>query len=492
MVEGLQESAGLPPNSDDLLARGDALLQQLSREAEAARAEARRAELEQVLHDARLRGNSSQLQAWLEQYDRIRGSEPPACERKSQPNSHQHAEALFASVPLASPGITSPVSWDDFLPAARQRLEARAQRLLSGVESQRGSEMEGESRGPSASKSNQLGGQPGACARALNRELLNEPPKQTQEQNKKQLPFSRWRGLSASVLLHIGLVVLLALMTVKLPPAPANLAFDSAVSQAAATFELAESFEVAAPSEVPETVSTPDMSVDLPDNLSDVKSTLTPVVGASVVSSSRTSAALAALTMESSGPTAVRMDSSFFGAAAVGNCFCYVIDSSGSMRGGAWEAAKAELQHSLSKLKESQRFYIIFFHNEVQAIPAPGEREPAPNALYATQENLEHARQWIDTIRVDRGAPPTAALKIAVELEPDAVFLLTDGVTKVDVPKALRELNRVSDLIHGEQVKVPIHAIAYYSLEGEPMMRQVAEENGGQFIYVPDPRKLQR
>jgi hypothetical protein len=166
-----------------------------------------------------------------------------------------------------------------------------------------------------------------------------------------------------------------------------------------------------------------------------------------------------------------------------------VIDGSGSMRGGPWEAAKLELLKSLASLNQKQRFYMIFYNRALSAIPLPGERDPAPRALYANRENLEHARRWIDSLRIDIGAPPNDALKLAIETEPDAIYLLTDGVTKVDVAKFLREENRVSDLIAGEQVRVPIHCIAFYSLEGQQLLQTIAAENRGQFIYVPDPRR---
>lgn len=121
----------------------------------------------------------------------------------------------------------------------------------------------------------------------------------------------------------------------------------------------------------------------------------------------------------------------------------------------------------------------------------PGEREPAERALYATRENLEHARRWLLGVTIGgSGAAPKESVKFAIEKEPDAIYLLTDGVTKVkDVADFIREQNRVSDLINGEQVRVPIHAIAFYSDEGQQLLRRIAAENAGQFIYVPDPTK---
>ena len=146
-----------------------------------------------------------------------------------------------------------------------------------------------------------------------------------------------------------------------------------------------------------------------------------------------------------------------------------------------------ELLKSLASLKPTQRFYIIFFNRHLSAITLPGEADPAPRALYASPQNLQHARRWVETLEIDIGAPPNKALAMAIDKEPDAIYLLTDGVTTVDVAAFLREENRVSDLIHGEQVLVPIHTIAFYSLEGQQLLRQIAQENRGQFVYVPGP-----
>lgn len=183
------------------------------------------------------------------------------------------------------------------------------------------------------------------------------------------------------------------------------------------------------------------------------------------------------------------MSGKFFGVGTGGNYFCYVVDRSGSMRGGAWESAKAELIRSLKSLKPTQKFYIVFFADEFEALPEPGSDQPAATGLYATVENIEHTRRWIASVQLNRGGPPNEALAWAIEREPDAIYLLTDGVTKVDVCGFLRKSNRIEDVVSGSQVRVPIHAIAYFSLDGQQLMRQLAKENQGQFIYVPKPKK---
>lgn len=310
----------------------------------------------------------------------------------------------------------------------------------------------------------------------------------------KPLLRSGTRGLVFSVVVHTALIGTLMAITMRVPDQVASLGFEASSSDVAVeAFEVMQPIEVTSPEEIsPETPSeTSESSVSLPSavGLSSTSVSAAVPAAASGVSGVQASANRA-MAATSGRPNPVNANASFFGAAASGNCFCYVIDGSESMRGGPWEAAKAELLRSLSTMKESHRFYIIFFNQNLNAISMPGEREPATSPLYATPTNLKHARNWIETLRIERGAPPNAALIHAIELEPDAIYLLADGATKIDLPEFLRSKNRTSDFISGEQVRVPIHAIAFYSAEsGQKLMKQVAAENKGQFIYVPDPRK---
>jgi hypothetical protein len=295
-----------------------------------------------------------------------------------------------------------------------------------------------------------------------------------------------------SVVAHAGLALLLGLSTLRLPVPPASLSLQtSAAETATESLQLSEPVELDAP-QATEQPLVPQPELDVSQNLSEVGAIAHTDFSDSLPRAAATSTAaqLASATLHNDAlANALRVEASFFGAAASGNCFCYVIDGSGSMRGGPWEAAKVELFKSLASLQAKQRFYIVFFNRELSAISLPGEREPAARPLYATPENLQHARRWLDTLRIDIGGPPNAALELAISKEPDAVYLLTDGVTSVDVLGFLRRANRTQDVIFGEQIRVPIHSIAFYSLEGQALLQQIAAENGGQFVYVPDPRK---
>ncbi|MCA9134061.1 MAG: VWA domain-containing protein [Planctomycetales bacterium] len=297
------------------------------------------------------------------------------------------------------------------------------------------------------------------------------------------------RGLGASLLAHAALLLLLALLTLKIPSPPASLALQSAtLDSPSELLELPQTMEVSRPLE---NITPPAEAPKLnPEKfLADVPQRHGPPLS-QMPALPTSSLPHAALQADASQLASTRGDTaSFFGTAASGNCFCFVIDGSGSMRGGAWEAAKRELLRSLASFSEEQRFYIIFFNRELSVLPMPGQRQAAPRALYATAENLAHARSWIDTLRLDSGAPPNEALALAIAREPDAIYFLTDGVTSVDVAAFLREKNRLHDLLAGEVVRVPIHPIAFYSLDGQALLRQIAAENEGQFMYVPPPRQ---
>ncbi len=180
----------------------------------------------------------------------------------------------------------------------------------------------------------------------------------------------------------------------------------------------------------------------------------------------------------------------FFGVKAAGNTFCYVVDVSPSMKkDNAFAAAKAELVRSLSLLKPKQRFYISFFGGEIERLKLLG-REEELYPIYATPENLQKALVWIDRVRIqEKGLPPNIALNEAIKMDPDGIFLLFDGETRVDVAAFLRKANRSDDFISGNTPSVPIHTIGFYTQEYEALMKRIAMENNGVYRFVPKPTK---
>lgn len=474
-------------NGAEAIREGNAVLQRLS-----SQLEHQQTQLSKLL-DRAAAGETEALVKWLNDF-KTRAS--PSSEDAAvggttggrRQGARSGAESAQAVQERSEP--KPDFSWDDILHHARNRLNeiythSEVHRRVGGVQK--------ASKATSANVTNEKNDAEQMSAPALAEIAQSVAKKDSQIASdtlleKLGIRSSVW-GVVASILLHLVLVAVLAIVTLKLPAAPAGLAFDASdASEVSEVVELEQPLEAT----VPEASPSESVPVELP-TVSEQLATVGPAVLdvgdlesslAAASSASRVSQAMSAVSA-----VAASSKASFFGAAASGNCFCYIIDGSSSMRGGPWEAAKFELLKSLSSLDDNQRFYIIFFNRQLSAIPLPGEREPAPHAMYATKENLEHARRWVDTLKINVGAAPTKALELGISKEPDAIYLLTDGVTKVDVPKMLREENRVTDLINGEQVRVPIHSIAFYSLKGQALLRRISSENRGQFIYVPDPRK---
>ena len=298
---------------------------------------------------------------------------------------------------------------------------------------------------------------------------------------------------------HVIALVIMGTITYRAPADGNSLGSQVlTAAEARSDTELSTQVELLEPAEL--AISQPELTASAPASLASELSQLSQAVSpvsVEVPATASVGSAIASAITEASGKSVAGAVGSgvpsssgkFFGVGTGGNYFCYVVDRSGSMRGGAWESAKNELVRSLKSLKATQKFYIVFFADEFEALPEPGRDEPATTGLYATPENIEHARRWIQSVQLNRGGPPNEALAWAIHREPDAIYLLTDGVTKVDVCAFLRKQNRTDDIVSGPQVRVPIHAIAYFSLDGQQLMRQLAKENGGQFIYVPKPKK---
>lgn len=181
----------------------------------------------------------------------------------------------------------------------------------------------------------------------------------------------------------------------------------------------------------------------------------------------------------------------FFGAKAAGNTFVFVVDCSPSMaRDKAFDSAKAEILRSLSMLKPKQRFFILFFGAEIAPIQFTGQ-EPEPYMLRANPENLERTMQWIQRINIQKeGRHPIDAMRQAIEMDPDAIFLLFDGDTKVNNwTGRIRDMNRTDDLFSQDETKIPIHVVHFFREEFVADMKRLADENAGTYRFVARPRK---
>jgi hypothetical protein len=138
---------------------------------------------------------------------------------------------------------------------------------------------------------------------------------------------------------------------------------------------------------------------------------------------------------------------------------------------------KEELERSLENLDRTHQFQIIFYNERPVVFNPAG----SPGKLaFATREAKQRAVRFIASITADGGTRHEDALKAAVRLHPDVIFFLTDG----DDPK----LSRAQlDEIQRKAAGIAIHTIEFGAgpkPEEKSFLATLAEENGGQYVYV--------
>lgn len=164
----------------------------------------------------------------------------------------------------------------------------------------------------------------------------------------------------------------------------------------------------------------------------------------------------------------------FFGIQATGKSHVYVIDCSGSMEEeGRLDRAKQELLSAIREFSENQEFCVIFFSSHV--FPQFGHPPDKLKLVRATKANIAAIETWIDTVQAVGGTEPHKALALAMQLNPDAIYLLSDG--EFELAPVLRLIDRT----HYEN---PIHTIGFSSREGEPMLKKIAKRTNGMYVFV--------
>jgi|GEM_PF-1148033 len=163
----------------------------------------------------------------------------------------------------------------------------------------------------------------------------------------------------------------------------------------------------------------------------------------------------------------------------------FLIDKSGSMRGGQLEMAKRALLVSLEAMAGKGNFYVYFFTGASDAMRLDGARSPV--MLEANVANIAKVAEWIDSRKAGGGTNPSDSLKSAFTHKPTHLFLLTDGefrVRKGD-PK-VGEL--IQTLNSSKETKLNTLAVGD-PLRGTPAeagLMIIAYENGGSYTFI-DP-----
>jgi hypothetical protein len=155
----------------------------------------------------------------------------------------------------------------------------------------------------------------------------------------------------------------------------------------------------------------------------------------------------------------------------MGRFFVYVIDCSESMiEEDRFARATMEVRRSVLALQAPQQFEVIFYNEG--SIPMPG----GPQARPADAQNKGQLVSWLRLVDPDGGTDPRSALRQALSLRPEAVFLLSDGEFPAGTAETVARFNAQ---------RIPIHCVDLSGGEGGDHLRRIARDSGGKYASRP-------
>lgn len=171
----------------------------------------------------------------------------------------------------------------------------------------------------------------------------------------------------------------------------------------------------------------------------------------------------------------------FFGLNPKSKKIVYVVDSSKSMNFPHESVGKTrlgrvklELANSILSMNEDQKFFVIFFSDIAKPMPARQLQS-------ATRKSKQKFLSWVARIPGVGTTEPLEALILALRLQPDTIYFLTDGNFSPSVVKAF---NQVAEKTHRNQ-KIIVNGVCLGNREGEKLIRELTEKNSGNYTFIP-------
>lgn len=149
----------------------------------------------------------------------------------------------------------------------------------------------------------------------------------------------------------------------------------------------------------------------------------------------------------------------------------YVVDRSGSML-DTFGHVRGELRRSISGLRRSQKFHVIFFSS--------GEpvESPPRKLVSAIEARKTEFFDFLQSLSPQGSTHPEAAMRRALALEPDLIYFLTDGEFDRGLLGKLNEWN--------QSRRVRIYTIAFFDAAGAALLEHIAREHKGEFKFVSE------
>ncbi len=189
----------------------------------------------------------------------------------------------------------------------------------------------------------------------------------------------------------------------------------------------------------------------------------------------------------------------FFGTKASGRRFVFVVDRSTSMEYGSknlvsrelfnrYDVAKSELLNAIESLQPHQEFFVVMFaHNTLPMFGAKSIEDGAEQnyeMISATPGNKVRFQKWLEGVRMTHGTDPRRAIEIAVEMQPDAIFMLSDGAFVNERHDSRPKTRDIVAQYLSAGLMVPINTTSLVVEETIPTMKSIADRSGGSFKFT--------
>jgi hypothetical protein len=175
-----------------------------------------------------------------------------------------------------------------------------------------------------------------------------------------------------------------------------------------------------------------------------------------------------------------------YGIVGQGQRFVYVFDRSASMGADgnvALRSAQHELLSSLKSLGPEHSFQIIFYNEKPTIFPLAGVQG---KLVFATDANKQSAERFVRSMIADGGTNHYDALMLALGLDADVIFFLTDadlpGLNAVQMQRIVRR-NQHASINCIEFGAGPKRSV-------DNFLQVLARNTGGQYVYIDSIQQL--
>jgi len=176
-------------------------------------------------------------------------------------------------------------------------------------------------------------------------------------------------------------------------------------------------------------------------------------------------------------PAASEPAADFYGVQAPATRIVYIVDHSGSMLDN-FDFVRKEVDRSVGRLVPLQFFGVVMVSEKATSVMGNELVRALPENKKKFSEALAHIRA--EGQNDDMLPPFQQAFEVAFKLKPQMIYFLTDGRFGKGLPGVIAKLNA--------DHKVVINTVAFVSEEPEykAVLKRIAKENGGKYVFVPE------